>query len=130
MQVVGGEDKDATWYIDSGCSLHMTGRLDFLRDYKLCADGGYVTFGNDANGIIRGYGILTNRNFTIQKVAFVAGLKHNLISVAMLTDAQNRVEFDDEHNYVMTKDRSKCLVRSNRNRNMYPLDLNLFVGRP
>ena len=108
----------------------MTGRLDFLHEYKLYSNGGYVTLGNDTNNIIRGHGILTNGNFSIQRVAYVVGLKHNLISVAMLTDAHHRVEFDDKHSYVMTKDRSTCLIQSNRNRNMYPLDINLFVGKP
>ena len=75
----------------------MTGRLDFLREYKLCSNGGYVTFGNDTNGIIRGHDILTNGNFSKQRVAYVAGLKDNLISVAMLTDAHHHVEFDDKH---------------------------------
>ena len=84
----------------------------------------------NSNGIIRVYGILTNGNFTIQKVAYVAGLKYNLISVAQLTDANHRVEFCDKHSYVMTKNRDKCLIRSNRNHNMYPLDLDLIVGKP
>ena len=66
LQALGGDEKEATWYIDSGCSLHMTGRLDFLREYKLCSNGGYITFGNDTNGIIRGHDILTNGNFLIQ----------------------------------------------------------------
>ncbi|KAL4573036.1 hypothetical protein LXL04_019829 [Taraxacum kok-saghyz] len=128
--VLGGGEKEATWYIDSGCSLHMTGRLDFLREYKLCSNGGYVTFGNDTNGIIRGHGTLTNGYFSIKRVVYVAGLKHNLINVAILTDAQLRVEFDDKHSYVMTKDRSSCLIQSNRNQNMYPLDINLFIEKP
>ncbi|KAI3494495.1 hypothetical protein L1887_40743 [Cichorium endivia] len=96
------EEQDDKWLIDSACSMHMTGRLEFLRDYREVNFGGYVTFENDANGIIKGYGVLTNGNFTIQKVAYVLGLKHNLISVGQLVSTGLRVEFDNEFNYIMT----------------------------
>ncbi|KAI3523763.1 hypothetical protein L1887_02147 [Cichorium endivia] len=93
----------------NACSMHMTGRLEFLRDYREVSFGGYVTFGNDANGIIKGYGVLTNGNFTIQKVAYVLGLIHNLVSI----DARDR-----------------CLVKSPKQLNMFPLDISMFLGKP
>lgn len=66
-------------------------------------------YGSDSNGIIKVYGVLTNRTFTIQKVAYVTDLKHNIINVAMLTDAKFRIEFDE---------------------NIYPLDIKLIIGKP
>ncbi|KAI3723557.1 hypothetical protein L2E82_35214 [Cichorium intybus] len=96
QQAFSTEEQDDEWLIDSACSMHMTGRLEFLRDYKEVNFGGYVTFGNDANGIIKGYGVLINGNFIIQKVAYVLGLKHNLISVGQLVSTGLRVEFDSE----------------------------------
>ncbi|KAI3780804.1 hypothetical protein L2E82_10795 [Cichorium intybus] len=77
--------------------------------------GGYVTFGNDANDIIKGYGVLTNGNFTIQKVAYVLGLKHNLISVGQLVSTGLPVEFDNEFSYIMTGEmvRGMPLLRFN-----------------
>ena len=45
-----------------------------------------------------------NGNFSIQRVAYVEGLKHNLISVGQLCKAGHRVEIDDEYKYMMTKD--------------------------
>ncbi|KAI3739575.1 hypothetical protein L2E82_29984 [Cichorium intybus] len=74
------EEQDDEWLIDSACSMHMTGRFEFLRDYHEVSSRGYATFRNDANGTIKGYGVLTNANFTIQRVAYVLGLKHNLVS--------------------------------------------------
>ncbi|KAI3690740.1 hypothetical protein L2E82_48947 [Cichorium intybus] len=108
----------------------MTGRLEFLRDYREVSFGGYVTFGNDTNGIIKGYGALTNGNFTIQKVAYVLGLKHNLISVSQLVSTGLRVEFDNQFSYIMTGNRDICLVRSSRKINMFPLDITMFPGKP
>ncbi|KAI3505855.1 hypothetical protein L1887_28162 [Cichorium endivia] len=124
------EEQDDEWLIDSACSMHMTGRLEFLRDYREVNFGGYVTFGNDANGIIKGYGVLTNGNFTIQKVAYVLGLKHNLISVGQLVSTGLRVEFDNEFSYIMTGTRDRCLIRSSRQINMFPLDITMCPGKP
>ncbi|KAI3518409.1 hypothetical protein L1887_07115 [Cichorium endivia] len=108
--------------------MYMTGRLQFLRDYREVSNGGYVIFGNDDNGIIKGYGVLTNGNFKIQKVAYVLGLKRNVISVGQLVSTGLRVEFDDEFSYMMTKTRDRCLVKSPRHVYMFPLDISLFLG--
>ena len=108
----------------------MTGRLEYLRDFKPIQKGGHVTFGNDENGIILGYGILTNGEFTIRRVAYVHGLKHNLISVKQLCNVGHRVEFDRGYSYVWNEDRTTCLATSKCNGNMYPLNIQMIVGKP
>ena len=108
----------------------MTGRLNYLREFKPIQGGGYVTFGNDENGIILGYGILTNGEFTIRKVAYVQGLKHNLISVKQLCNVGHRVEFDRGFSYIWNEARSICLATSMCNGNMYPLNIQMIVGKP
>ncbi|KAI3510737.1 hypothetical protein L1887_17870 [Cichorium endivia] len=124
------EEQDDKWLIDSACSMHMTGRLELLRDYREVNFGGYVTFGNDANDIIKGYGVLTNGNFTIQKVAYVLRLKHNLVSVGQLVSTGLRVEFDNEFSCIMTGTRDRCLVKSLKQLNMFPLDISMFLRKP
>ncbi|KAJ9557015.1 hypothetical protein OSB04_011629 [Centaurea solstitialis] len=47
------------WYVDSGCSRHMTGYKELLHNY-VERPGGKVSFGNKTTGVIKGYGILTN----------------------------------------------------------------------
>ena len=37
------------WYVDSGCSRHMTGNISYLTDFEEF-DGGYVAFGRNAKG--------------------------------------------------------------------------------
>lgn len=69
----------------------MIGQKYFLRDLKLTPNVGYVTYGNNSNSQIRGYGVLNNDNLSVYNVACVSDLKHNLISVAQLTDANRRV---------------------------------------
>ncbi|KAI3784137.1 hypothetical protein L1987_43230 [Smallanthus sonchifolius] len=42
-----------TWYVDSGCSRHMTGNVRLLEDVKQI-DGGYVSFVGNNGGYITG----------------------------------------------------------------------------
>ncbi|XP_023741280.1 uncharacterized protein LOC111889371 [Lactuca sativa] len=43
---------------------------DFLHDLKLARNAGYMTYDNNINSQIRGYGVLINRNFSVSNVAF------------------------------------------------------------
>ncbi|GJU94771.1 retrovirus-related pol polyprotein from transposon TNT 1-94 [Tanacetum coccineum] len=68
------------WYLDSGCSKHMTGGRYQLTNFvnKFL---GIVKFGNDHVAKILGYGDYQIRNVTISRVYYVEGLGHNLFSV-------------------------------------------------
>nr|GEZ37847.1 hypothetical protein [Tanacetum cinerariifolium] len=74
------------WYLDSGCSKHMTGDrsqlINFVQKFF-----GMVKFGNDHVAKIMGYGDYTIGNVTISRVYFVEGLGHNLFSVGQLYDS-------------------------------------------
>ncbi|XP_018458062.1 uncharacterized protein LOC108828896 [Raphanus sativus] len=48
--------EELPWYFDSGCSKHMTGKLEYLEKLELIK-GGKVTFGDGAQAKIRGVGI-------------------------------------------------------------------------
>ncbi|KAL7603227.1 uncharacterized protein LOC111890346 [Lactuca sativa] len=96
-QLIHDDKFDTEWYIDSGCSCHMTGRNEELREYRELKDGGVVKFDNNALGEIKGYDMITNGKFSIRKVAYVEGLQHNLISVSELVVVTRlKVSFDDE----------------------------------
>ena len=47
------EDEESQWYIDSGCSRHMTGDKDKLLAYSALEKEKNVTFGNDTPAIIK-----------------------------------------------------------------------------
>nr|GEY01955.1 integrase, catalytic region, zinc finger, CCHC-type, peptidase aspartic, catalytic [Tanacetum cinerariifolium] len=68
------------WYLDSGCSKHMTGDrsqlINFVHKFM-----GAVKFENDLVAMIMGYGDYKIGNITISGVYFVEGLGHNLFSV-------------------------------------------------
>nr|GEX08633.1 hypothetical protein [Tanacetum cinerariifolium] len=80
------------WYLDSGCSKHMTGDRSQLTNFvdKFL---GIVKFGNDHLEKIMGYGDYQIGNVTISRVYFVEGLRHNLFFVGQFCDSDLEVAF-------------------------------------
>ncbi|GJR76313.1 hypothetical protein Tco_0088678 [Tanacetum coccineum] len=68
------------WYLDSGCSKHMTRDRSQLTNF-INKFLGIVKFGNDHVAKIMGYGDYQIGNVTISRVYYVEGLGHNLFSV-------------------------------------------------
>ncbi|KAI3718614.1 hypothetical protein L6452_19493 [Arctium lappa] len=48
--------------------------------------GPTVTFGDNSRGSTKGYGTLSNGSITFNKVAYVEGIMHNLLSISQLCD--------------------------------------------
>ncbi|GJT69390.1 retrovirus-related pol polyprotein from transposon TNT 1-94 [Tanacetum coccineum] len=80
------------WYLDSGCSKHMTGDRSQLTNFvhKFL---GTVKFGNDEIAKIMGYGDYQIGNIKISKVYYVEGLGHNIFSVGQFCDSDLEVAF-------------------------------------
>ncbi|GJV84327.1 hypothetical protein Tco_1524225 [Tanacetum coccineum] len=68
------------WYLDSGCSKHMTGDRSRLRNF-IKKFTGIVRFGNDHFGAIMGYGDYVIGDSVIIRIYYVEGLGHNMFSV-------------------------------------------------
>ncbi|XP_070013123.1 uncharacterized protein [Nicotiana sylvestris] len=70
------------WFMDSGCSKHMTGNtMDFLSLKAL--QGGSVSLGNRKKGYILGVGKVEKSPIhSIENVYYVNGLKYSLLSVS------------------------------------------------
>ena len=70
------------WYLDSGCSTHMTGNKGL---FKTLFEGkiGTVTFGDGSKSVIRGIGIVDIPGLPVfEDVWYVDGLKENLLSIS------------------------------------------------
>ncbi|GKA24884.1 hypothetical protein Tco_0710917 [Tanacetum coccineum] len=80
------------WYLDSGCSKHMTGNRSQLMNF-VSKFLGTVRFGNDQIARIIRYGDYQLGNVIISRVYYVEGLGHNLFSVAQFCDADLEVAF-------------------------------------
>ena len=110
------------WYLDSGCSHHMTGERAMFSSISP-KDGGYVTFGDNAKGKIVGEGkVGKSPNTTIENVLLVDGLKHNLLSISQFCDKDYKVVF--ESNKCVVFDKNECaLFVGTRHNNIYVVDL-------
>nr|GEW15551.1 retrovirus-related Pol polyprotein from transposon TNT 1-94 [Tanacetum cinerariifolium] len=79
----GCEDylKRSVWYLDSGFSRHMTKIKQYLHRYSK-ESGPKVVFGDDSSGDTEWYGSVGYNGITFTRVAYVNGLKHNLIIIS------------------------------------------------
>ena len=124
------EQYDTKWYIDSGCSRHMTGRKENLRDYRSLENAGVVKFGNNHKCQVKGYGKVTNGQFTVNRVAYVEGLQHNLISVSQLVvGTGNQVVFNEEESIISNAKSNEVLLKSKRYGDMFTLDIKPIVRK-
>ena len=97
-----------SWYIDSGCSKHMTRDASKFTHISP-KNSGHVTYGDNNKGRILGIiKIGTNSSTFIENVLLVDGLKHNLLSVSQLCDKGYLVSFDS-HN---------CVIENKHDRNI------------
>ncbi|GKE28858.1 retrovirus-related pol polyprotein from transposon TNT 1-94 [Tanacetum coccineum] len=80
------------WYLDSGCSKHITGNRSQLTNF-VNRFLGTVKFGNDQIAKIIGYSDSHIGNVTISRVYHVEGLGRNLFSVGQFCDLDLEVAF-------------------------------------
>ncbi|KAJ9544936.1 hypothetical protein OSB04_024643 [Centaurea solstitialis] len=117
----GSIDK-GIWYLDSGCSRHMTGSKSVLSNYRE-ERGPDVTFGGNGKGQTRGYGTLTNGVTTFKRVAYVEGLMHNLLSISQLCDKNHKVSFSKKKCKVKNR-RKEVILTGVRRADIYIINMN------
>ncbi|KAJ9542229.1 hypothetical protein OSB04_028735 [Centaurea solstitialis] len=110
------------WYLDSGCSRHMTGSKSVLTNYHE-ERGPAVTFGGNGKGQTRGYGTLTNGVTTFKRVAYVEGLMHNLLSISQLCDKNHKVSFSKKKCKVKNR-RKEVILTGVRHADIYIINMN------
>jgi hypothetical protein len=71
------------WFIDSGCSRHMTGDMGWFSSLVLMVTKMYITFGDNGHGCVLSEGeIKVSDKITVRCVALVQSLGYNLLSVS------------------------------------------------
>nr|KYP34086.1 Copia protein [Cajanus cajan] len=112
------------WYLDSGCSRHMTGDPSKFSSLKLKNEG-FVTYGDNNKGRILGHGNIGNSSSLtlIENVLLVEGLKHNLLSISQLSDKGFKIEFDNTCCLICDKKTKEIRFIGKRIDNIYMLDL-------
>nr|GEV31464.1 retrovirus-related Pol polyprotein from transposon TNT 1-94 [Tanacetum cinerariifolium] len=113
--------REPIWYLDSGYSRSMTGVKSYLHQY-LEQPGPKVVFCDNSSCITKGYGSINSRGIIFTKVAFVNGLKYNLISINQLYDAKYVVQFDDKQRTIFNANKEIILIAPRIN-DVYVLDM-------
>ena len=114
--------KKNMWYLDSGCSHHMTGDQAMFSSTSH-KDGGYVTFGDNAKGKIVGKGkVGKSPSPTIENVLLANGLKHNLLSISQFCDKNYKVVFKLDR-YIVLDENECALFIGSRHNNIHVVDL-------
>ncbi|GKB13776.1 retrovirus-related pol polyprotein from transposon TNT 1-94, partial [Tanacetum coccineum] len=109
------------WYLDSGCSKHMTGDRSQLTNfiYKFL---GTIKFGNDQVAKIMGYRDYQIGNVIISRVYYVEGLGHNLFFVGQFCDSDLKVAFRKHACFVRNLE-GVDLLSGSRGTNFYSLSI-------
>ena len=115
------------WYVDSGCSRHMTGDISQLSDIQII-NGGYVSFAGGEKGKITQKGTVSNGMLKFDNVNFVPELKHSLLSVSQICDKGFSTHFTGKECLILKPGvvipDEWVLVRSERKDNAYIIDMN------
>jgi hypothetical protein len=81
------------WYLDSGCSKHMTGDKTLLKEVQM-GKGGRITYGDGSQSKVIGKWTIDIPGLgTSQEALYVEGLKANLLSISQFCDNDLVVQF-------------------------------------
>ncbi|GJU37764.1 retrovirus-related pol polyprotein from transposon TNT 1-94 [Tanacetum coccineum] len=117
------------WYLDSGCSKHMTENRSQLINF-VSKFLGTVRFENDRIAKIMGYRDYQMENVTISRVYYMEGLGHNLFSVGQFCDSDLEVAFR-KHTCFIRDLKGVDLLKGSRGSNLYTLSMeNLLLSSP
>ncbi|KAL4557118.1 hypothetical protein LXL04_035288 [Taraxacum kok-saghyz] len=90
---------------------------DYVKKYGLV-----VSYGDNGNGKTKGFGTIKWKFVEFKNVSYVEGLKHNLVSISQMCDADYEVHFNKIEGKVID---SKMIpvVTANRQHDIYVLDM-------
>nr|GEY03137.1 retrovirus-related Pol polyprotein from transposon TNT 1-94 [Tanacetum cinerariifolium] len=109
---------------DSGCSRYMTRVKQYLHTYSK-ESGPKVVFEDNSLGDTERYGSVNYNGITVNRVAYVNGLKHNLISISQLCDANFKVLFTKTRGTILNQNNEVVLIAPTR-RDVYIIDMSSY----
>ncbi|GJW57433.1 retrovirus-related pol polyprotein from transposon TNT 1-94 [Tanacetum coccineum] len=116
--------KRSVWYLDSGCSRQVTCVKQYLHRYSKESDP-KVVFRDNSSCDTEGYGSVNCNGITFTRVAYVNGLKHNLISISQLCDANFKVLFTKTQGTIFNQNNEVVLITLRR-RDVYVIDMSSY----
>ena len=117
------KNKEDEWYIDSGCSAHMTGNQNKYINLKKRKSGS-IALGNDSTIKILGKCAvnLGNKQLKVEGVLLIEYLKHNPLSVGKMCDQGYNLRFNSINCKIKEADLRILVATATRNpHNIYIL---------
>ncbi|GKB42186.1 retrovirus-related pol polyprotein from transposon TNT 1-94 [Tanacetum coccineum] len=100
---------------------HMNGIKSYLYKY-MEQPGPKVVFGDDSTCVTEGYGLIKCNGIVFTKVAFMNGLKYNLVNISQLCDAKYIVQFDKKRGTIFNSNKEIIMIAP-RVRDVYVLHM-------
>jgi len=118
--------RQKSWYLDNGCSRHMTGEKSVFLSLTT-KEGGNVKFGGNQSGKIIGTETIGNSSISINNVWLVDGLEHNLLSISQFCDNGYDVMFEKTICTVINKNDKSIVFKGKRIENVYKINFSELV---
>lgn len=128
--MVGSNRCSGAWYVDSGCSSHMSNEKEFFRELNedvkidvVLADGSVTSSAGIGEGVVKcidSDGCV--RDITFKEVLYMPNLDSSLLSVRKLTQKGLKVEFGASKCTVLNTD-GKVLAEAVLSGNLYELSV-------
>ena len=97
------------WYLDSGCSRHMTGDKTLFKTLKEKEDG-FVTFGDGSHSQVLGKGTIAIPGLPLlTDVLYIKGLKVNLLSITQICNENFLVQFSKKGCLILSEESVQVL---------------------
>nr|GEU69122.1 retrovirus-related Pol polyprotein from transposon TNT 1-94 [Tanacetum cinerariifolium] len=112
-----------------GSTVHSTTGHNDIGWFRREQSGPKVVFGDDSICTTEGYGSIKCNGIVFTKVAFVNGLKYNLINISQLCDAKYIVQFDVKRGTIFNSNK-EVVMTAPRVRDVYVLDMTSSAQEP
>jgi hypothetical protein len=116
--ILQAKQKKHGWYVDNGCSKHMTGDKDKFLTLRKEKNRSF-SFGNDHSFKIIGEGTVRNgnKNEKAQNALLVEDMKDNLLSVIQMCDQGHKPTFDSKMCEIRKQGSRKLVGTATKNSN-------------
>ncbi len=133
MLAGGGGESDNTWFFDSGASVHMTSRKEWLHDFKQLNPPRKVWFSDESWTEATGVGTVwaTGKNrrgqvrISLSNVLYVPSLKRNLISSSTILSKGFYAIIDHHGAVIKHKETDTVVLEAKPNGKMLEVQLDV-----
>lgn len=113
------------WIVDSGCTLHLTPRKEWIQNYRSFATPLSIRVGNDELIYAYGSGDIEAKGFTVSPVYYVPLITDNLFSIASSTNMGAKAEFNRDQVVISNAETGEHLITGRRVGHSYVLEFEI-----